>query len=111
MKELRRKSIVPIKRSKRRRPAASRKKWSGRQAFKRYLAQAQAEAETQTQTRIQTLSDSWLEHGIYDLAPIGFLTLDRRGRIIQLNQKTADLLGIPLSRLLHRPFLLFVAKQ
>src|SRR5262245_38564048 len=46
---------------------------------------------------------------IHDLVTIGFVTLDRQGRIRQLNQKTARLLGFSSSRLVQSPFLVYVA--
>jgi PAS domain S-box-containing protein len=46
---------------------------------------------------------------LYELAPVGFLTLDRRGRILELNEKAARLLGFPVVWLLERPFFVFIA--
>jgi PAS domain S-box-containing protein len=46
---------------------------------------------------------------VYDLTTIGFVTLDKQGRIRKLNQKTARLLGFPANWLLNRPFIVYVA--
>src|SRR5712692_705696 len=50
-------------------------------------------------------------HDLYELAPVGFLTLDRRGRILELNEKAARLLGFPVAWLLGRPFFVFIAQN
>ncbi len=47
---------------------------------------------------------------LYELAPIGFLTLDRHGRIRELNEKAARLLAFPSAWLIDKPFVVFVAK-
>jgi PAS domain S-box-containing protein len=59
----------------------------------------------------ETVPEFWRNHRIYDLAPVGFLTLDRQARILELNKKAAELLSLPVTWLLHRPFLVFVAKH
>jgi PAS domain S-box-containing protein len=46
---------------------------------------------------------------LYELAPVGFVTLDKSGRILELNQKAARLLALPLAWLIRQPFLVFVA--
>ncbi len=47
---------------------------------------------------------------LYDLAPVGYLTLGREGAIRQVNLAGAHLLGLERSRLVSRPFGLFVAE-
>ncbi len=47
---------------------------------------------------------------LYDLAPVGYLTLGREGAIRQVNSAGAHLLGLERSRLVNRPFGLFVAE-
>jgi PAS domain S-box-containing protein len=47
---------------------------------------------------------------LVDLAPISFLTLDRRCRIVDLNQNAARLLGFQPEWLRKRPFLVFIAQ-
>src|SRR5215831_4623822 len=46
---------------------------------------------------------------VYDLATIGFVSLDRQGRIRRLNQKTCRLLGFPATWLIGSPFVVHVA--
>src|SRR5437870_9699558 len=46
---------------------------------------------------------------LYDLAPVGFVTLDKRGLISGLNERTARLLAFPMQWLRERPFLVFVS--
>jgi PAS domain S-box-containing protein len=43
--------------------------------------------------------------------PIAFYTLDRRGRICEVNEKGAKLLGFAMDWLVGRPFIVFVARQ
>ncbi len=49
--------------------------------------------------------------GLYDFAPVGFLTLNERGGIVESNQMTATLLGVERSRLHRRSLLPLVAAQ
>jgi PAS domain S-box-containing protein len=46
---------------------------------------------------------------LYDFAPVGYVTLDPRGRIVEVNLTAAGLLGTPRDSLLQKPFILFVA--
>jgi PAS domain S-box-containing protein len=48
---------------------------------------------------------------LYEIAPVGFFTLDRLGRISELNENGSKLLGFPASWLLGRSFVVFVARQ
>jgi len=48
---------------------------------------------------------------LYDLAPVGFYTVDRIGRILELNQKGAWLLGFSARWLSGKSFVVFVARQ
>src|SRR5215510_5733292 len=44
------------------------------------------------------------------LGMVGLVILDRQGRIRELNEKTARLLGFSREWLINRPFVVFVAK-
>src|SRR5207244_2181814 len=48
---------------------------------------------------------------LYEILPVGFLTLDRVGRILDLNERAARLLGFPAAWLTQRPLVVFVAKH
>ncbi len=46
---------------------------------------------------------------LYDFAPVGYLSIDEQGRILQVNLTGAALLGVERSRLVKRRLLVFVA--
>ena len=46
---------------------------------------------------------------LYDFAPVGYVTLDPQGLIVEVNLTGARLLGAPRDLLLQKPFILFVA--
>jgi PAS domain S-box-containing protein len=46
---------------------------------------------------------------LYDFAPVGYVTLDPQGLIVEANLTGARLLGTPRNSLLRKPFILFVA--
>ncbi len=48
----------------------------------------------------ETLLDKYVE--LYDFAPVGYFSLDEKGRILEVNLTGADLLGVVRSRLLSR---------
>src|SRR5262249_41228161 len=48
---------------------------------------------------------------LYELAPIGLYTLDRRGCIREVNEKGAKLLGFPSTWLVGKSFIVFIARQ
>ncbi len=48
---------------------------------------------------------------LYDFAPVGYVTLDPQGLILDLNLTGARLLGAPRNLLLKQPFMLFVAPE
>lgn len=45
---------------------------------------------------------------LYELAPIGYITLDERGTIVQANLTAATLLGVTRGELLNKSFSAFV---
>ena len=47
---------------------------------------------------------------LYDMSPVGYLTLGQTGEILQANLKAASLLGLPRSQLVHKPLRRFIAK-
>src|SRR5262249_38175520 len=48
---------------------------------------------------------------LYNLAPVPFYTLDRRGRIVEVNEKGARLLGFAPEWLYGKSFVVWVARQ
>lgn len=48
---------------------------------------------------------------LYDFSPVGYLTLDRHGKIDEINLTGATLLGLPRNKLLNRHFAHFVARE
>jgi PAS domain S-box-containing protein len=65
------------------------------------LRRAQCEAE-----------ESWTKYAdLYDFAPIGYLTLDEKGLISQLNLTAARLLGMEREFLVNKPFSFFLKPE
>jgi two-component system, cell cycle sensor histidine kinase and response regulator CckA len=48
---------------------------------------------------------------LYDLAPIGYLTINEKGLILEVNLAAANLLGVARSALIKRPLSRFVLRQ
>jgi PAS domain S-box-containing protein len=48
---------------------------------------------------------------LYDFAPVGYLTLDNNGLIVQINLTACQLLGIERTALVNKPFHLYVGKN
>jgi PAS domain S-box-containing protein len=47
----------------------------------------------------------------YDFAPVGYLTLDADGKVLEANLTVASQLGIERGRLLQNPFLLYIVAE
>ena len=67
--------------------------------------EALKEARTELETAVQRYA------GLYDYAPVGYLTLDRHGAIRNVNLRGANLLALERSRLIGRRLGLFVASE
>jgi PAS domain S-box-containing protein len=69
----------------------------------------QNEELRQAQVTLETSQASYAD--LYDFAPVGYLTMDEAGLILQANLTAALQLGIPRNRLLHCPFHLLAASK
>ena len=69
----------------------------------------QNEELRQAQETITEARDRYAD--LYDFAPVGYFTLNRKGTIIEVNLTGAGLLGIERSRLVNQPFSLWVAPE
>jgi PAS domain S-box-containing protein len=61
----------------------------------------QNELLTETLASVNALRAKY--HDLYDFAPVGYFTLDARGRIVELNLRAAAMLGQDRAKLLERP--------
>ena len=59
-----------------------------------------------TRDKLEALLDQYSD--LYDFAPVGYFSLDARGRILKSNLKGASLLGVARPQLKQRPFTNFV---
>ena len=48
---------------------------------------------------------------LYDFAPVGYLSLDRKGQILKINLAGSSLIGVTRSRFNRQPFVHFVDKE
>lgn len=69
----------------------------------------QNEELRRAQDELQAARDDYFD--LYDLAPVGYCTLNYQGQIRQANLTAASLLGLPRSALLGWPLSRFVAKE
>jgi len=79
------------------------------------LQAKQIELEIQNQELKQANSEldasQKMYKGIYELAPVGYLTLDRHGVIRKSNLTGANIIGMGRSRLINRQFALFLPEE
>ena len=45
---------------------------------------------------------------LYDFAPVGHLTIDKEGKVVEANLTAAQLLGVTMNSLINKPFNVFV---
>lgn len=79
------------------------------------LSVHQAELEIQneqlreTQLQLEDSRDQYIS--LYDLAPIGYLTIDPHASVSRANLKMAEMLGVERAKLIGFPFSRFVAEE
>ena len=94
----------PTEPRRQRRPAARKRGRSGgqsvdsdarRQLHELQIHQVELEMQNQELRKVRTELDAALTRytALYESAPVGYLTLDRHGTILQLNQAAATMLG------------------
>ena len=66
----------------------------------------QNEQLRQAQTIIEDSNKRFSD--LYDFAPVGHLTVEKEGRIIEANLTAAQLLGVTMNSLINKPFNIFV---
>ncbi len=73
--------------------------------------QIELEMQNEELQQARNEMEAWLEKysDLYDFAPVGYLTLDREGTIVEANLTSAALLGNERSRLVKRRFGLWVS--
>ncbi len=71
--------------------------------------EAQNEALRTAQVEIEISRSRYLD--LYDFAPIGYITLDQKGMILEANLAAAELLDVVRSELPSWPFIRFVSSQ
>jgi PAS domain S-box-containing protein len=69
----------------------------------------QNEELKRAQTEIAESREKYV--GLYDFAPVGYFSFDRKGVIAEANLTGASLVGVERTRLIGRPFSLFVSPQ
>jgi PAS domain S-box-containing protein len=67
----------------------------------------QNEELRRTQDELASARDRFVD--LFDFAPVGYLTLDRDGRVLEANLTMATALGVDRPSILGRPFVQFIA--
>lgn len=62
-----------------------------------------------TQANLEELRSKYFD--LYDLAPVGYFTIDKNGLILEANLTGADLLGVERKRLIKNALIRFVARD
>ncbi len=61
------------------------------------------------QVELMEARDRYAE--LYDFAPVGYITLSKKGLILQTNLAFSEMLGVPRSELVNRPLSAFIVKE
>lgn len=69
----------------------------------------QNEELRRAQIELETARDRYID--LYDLAPVGYMTVDAHGLIVECNLTAANLIGRDRSALICQPFAEFIAKE
>ena len=60
-----------------------------------------------SQLELETVRDRYAD--LYDFAPVGYLTFDKKGCIVEINLTAADMLGKPRGLIVGTPFIAYLA--
>ena len=63
----------------------------------------------QAQVNLEELKNKYLD--LYDFAPVGYVTVNEKGLILEANLTAVRLLGVERQRLIEKPFSRFVCKE
>jgi PAS domain S-box-containing protein len=63
----------------------------------------------ETQQKLEESRDRYAD--LYDFAPLGYVTLDQNGSILEINLTAAMMLGVEPAKLIDRPFASFVVRS
>jgi len=75
--------------------------------------QVELEMQNEELRNVQTrLEAAWKRYvDLYDLAPVGYITLNEKGQILEVNLTAAAMLGVSRSVLVKQPVTRFIAKE
>lgn len=69
----------------------------------------QNEELLQTQLELESMKNRYLD--LYEMAPVGYLTLDEEGLILEANHTVSNLFGMARETLIHQPITHFIFKE